>query len=85
MELVGRHKLYARTYPALISLQLVIIEISAGLCVNKMVQFPHNFLLGAATSAYQVEGNNINSDWWEWEKKIGLKETSGLACRHYEL
>lgn len=50
-----------------------------------MVQFPHNFFWGAATSAYQVEGNNINSDWWEWEKRMGLKETSGLACRHYEL
>lgn len=49
-----------------------------------MIQFPHNFLWGAATSAYQVEGDNINSDWWEWEKKAGLKETSGLACRHYE-
>ena len=50
-----------------------------------MIQFPQDFLWGAATSAYQVEGNNVNSDWWEWEKRIGLKETSGLACRHYEL
>ena len=23
--------------------------------------------------------------WWEWERKIGLKETSGEACRHYDL
>jgi len=50
-----------------------------------MIQFPQNFFWGAATSAYQVEGNNVNSDWWEWEKKLGLKETSGPACRHYEL
>jgi beta-glucosidase len=50
-----------------------------------MIQFPQNFFWGAATSAYQVEGNNVNSDWWEWERKIGLKETSGLACRHYDL
>ena len=47
--------------------------------------FPKDFLWGAATSAYQVEGNNINTDWWEWEKRVGLKEASGLACRHYEL
>lgn len=51
----------------------------------KVVQFPPNFLWGAATSAYQVEGNNVNSDWWEWEKRSGLKETSGEACRHYQL
>ena len=50
-----------------------------------MIQFPHDFFWGAATSAHQVEGNNINNDWWEWEKRMGLKEPSGLACRHYEL
>ncbi|MFA4888130.1 MAG: glycoside hydrolase family 1 protein [Candidatus Omnitrophota bacterium] len=50
-----------------------------------MIEFPRDFLWGAATSAYQVEGNNIHSDWWEWEKRLGLKETSGAACRHYEL
>jgi len=50
-----------------------------------MVQFPHNFFWGAATSAHQVEGNNINSDWWEWEKRVGLKEPSGQACQHYQL
>ena len=50
-----------------------------------MLQFPHNFLWGAATSAYQVEGNNLNSDWWEWERRVGLKEISGEATRHYQL
>lgn len=48
-----------------------------------MVKFPRNFLWGAATSAYQVEGNNVNSDWWQWENKTG-KVKSGPACRHYE-
>jgi beta-glucosidase len=50
-----------------------------------MFVFPKSFFWGAGISAYQVEGNNINSDWWEWEKKVGLRETSGLTCRHYEL
>jgi len=49
-----------------------------------MVQFPKDFYWGAATSSYQVEGNNVNADWWPWEKKVG-RENSGAACRHYEL
>ncbi|MFA5410872.1 MAG: glycoside hydrolase family 1 protein [Candidatus Omnitrophota bacterium] len=49
-----------------------------------MLKFPHGFLWGAATSSYQVEGNNTDSDWWQWEKETG-RENSGQACRHYEL
>ncbi len=49
-----------------------------------MMKFPQNFLWGAVTSSYQVEGNNSNADWWQWEKETG-KENSGSACRHYEL
>ena len=48
-----------------------------------MMKFPQQFLWGAATSSYQVEGSNVNADWWQWEKEKG-KENSGLACRHYE-
>ena len=49
-----------------------------------MIQFPKTFYWGAATSSYQVEGNNTNADWWPWEISTG-KEHSGDACRHYEL
>jgi beta-glucosidase len=49
-----------------------------------MIEFPNDFFWGAATSAYQVEGNNNRSDWWEWERRLGLA-ASGNACRHYEL
>ena len=49
-----------------------------------MIRFPKNFLWGAATAAYQVEGGNDRADWWRWEKKAG-KENSGAACRHYDL
>jgi len=46
------------------------------------IQFPAGFLLGAASAAHQVEGDNINSDWWYWELKDRLPK-SGLACDHY--
>lgn len=49
-----------------------------------MIQFPKDFLWGAAAAAYQVEGDNTHADWWRWEKKAG-KENSGPACRHYDL
>ena len=47
--------------------------------------FPEGFLWGAATSAHQVEGNNVNSDLWVLEhvKPTLFKEPSGDACDHY--
>lgn len=33
-----------------------------------MTLFKKNFLLGAATAAFQVEGNNKNSDTWVEEQ-----------------
>lgn len=46
--------------------------------------FPEGFLWGAATSAHQVEGNNVNSDWWDFEQKNQPPEKrSGLACDQY--
>ncbi|MBF0523181.1 MAG: glycoside hydrolase family 1 protein [Candidatus Omnitrophica bacterium] len=42
--------------------------------------FPKNFLWGAATSSHQVEGNNTNNDWWQWEQRLPLKMHAGQAC-----
>ncbi|MFG2591254.1 glycoside hydrolase family 1 protein [Streptomyces sp. NPDC048438] len=43
---------------------------------------PDGFLLGASTSAHQVEGNNVSSDWWAIENRPGtfVTERSGDAA-----
>ncbi|MEU9591579.1 family 1 glycosylhydrolase [Streptomyces sp. NPDC048193] len=43
---------------------------------------PHGFLMGASTSAHQVEGNNVSSDWWAIENRPGsfVAEPSGDAA-----
>lgn len=50
-----------------------------------MERFPEGFLFGTAQSAHQVEGGNVNSDWWAWEHAPGTPcvETSGDACDFY--
>ncbi len=49
--------------------------------------FPPDFLWGTATSSHQVEGNNRNNDWWQWEQDgghIADGGRSGLACNWWE-
>ena len=45
--------------------------------------FPKDFLWGAGTSSHQVEGNNTNNDWWEWEQSRAPQARSGQACDHW--
>ncbi len=54
---------------------------------GKSGAFPEKFLWGCATAAYQVEGNNTNTDLWLMEYLPGtiFKEPSGDACDHYHL
>ncbi len=47
------------------------------------LNFPQGFLWGSATSAHQVEGNNIYNDWWDWEQTQPPDYRSGLACDQY--
>ena len=42
--------------------------------------FPKDFFWGAGTSSHQVEGNNTNNDWWQWEQHLPLKIRSGQAA-----
>lgn len=53
---------------------------------HEPLTFPEEFLWGAATSAHQVEGNNIHSDWFDWELKNQPPEKrSGKADDQYNL
>lgn len=51
--------------------------------MSNKLQFPKGFLWGVATSAYQVEGGNSNSDWWQWEKQGKADNESGMACDYW--
>src|SRR5699024_5060506 len=50
-----------------------------------MTQFTPGFLIGAATAAHQVEGNNIHNDCWAQEQMeySSYVEPSLDACDHY--
>ena len=49
------------------------------------IAFPKDFLWGTATAAHQVEGNNINSDFWLLERmpETLFAEPSGDTIDHY--
>jgi beta-glucosidase len=58
---------------------------------ERVIEFPHNFLWGAATSAYQVEGSPLAdgagpSNWHRFSHTPGSVhdgETGDIACDHY--
>ena len=49
------------------------------------LSFPDGFTWGTATAAHQIEGGNLNNDWWAFEHdpKSGTTEVSGDACDSY--
>ncbi|MGN6426463.1 MAG: glycoside hydrolase family 1 protein [Leifsonia sp.] len=48
-----------------------------------MTDFPPGFLWGASTAPHQIEGNNLNSDFWANEGRVPGMERSGDACDSY--
>ncbi|MEH0639531.1 family 1 glycosylhydrolase [Streptomyces bottropensis] len=48
-----------------------------------MTEFAPGFLWGASTAPHQIEGNNLNSDFWANEGHMPGMERSGDACDSY--
>lgn len=48
-----------------------------------MSTLPESFLWGAATAPHQTEGNNVNSDWWQFEQVMPHLSRSGDADDSY--
>ena len=51
-------------------------------CPSSELEFPKGFLWGVSTAAHQVEGENNDSQWSDWEAAGHVKsgESCGLAC-----
>ena len=55
------------------------------------IHFPSSFAWGTATAAHQVEGNNTNNNWYQWEhsvdenniSRIHNNDKSGIAADHW--
>ena len=55
------------------------------------IHFPKSFIWGTATAAHQVEGNNTNNNWFQWENnldsnnnyRIHNNQISGLAADYW--
>ncbi len=41
------------------------------------------FFIGISTAAHHIEGRNIHSDWWQYEKELTGGISSGRACDSY--
>ena len=57
----------------------------------KNIHFQKSFIWGTATAAHQVEGNNTNNNWFQWENnldsnsnyRIHNNQISGLTADHW--
>lgn len=48
---------------------------------TEVLEFPDGFLWGTSNASHQVEGGNVNNDWWAWEQnpRSPCSEASGDA------
>ena len=54
---------------------------TATVSLCRTTTFPEGFLWGTATAAHQIEGGNINNDWWAFEHDPGRRVSSRAATR----
>lgn len=49
------------------------------------LSFPPGFLWGTACAGHQVEGDNVHSNWWQWEQlgQVHDGTRSGRACDYW--
>ena len=45
---------------------------------QRILRFPDGFLWGTASSSYQCEGSNTNSQWYRWEQQGHI--LTGESC-----
>ena len=50
---------------------LVFLFLIPSLSLSQTLNFPENFQWCVATASHQIEGNNKDSDWWEFERRPG--------------
>ena len=50
---------------------LVFLFLIPSLSLSQTLTFPENFQWCVATASHQIEGNNKDSDWWEFERRPG--------------
>lgn len=65
-------------------LLLTLFMTVSHITVAKTYKFPQGFEWCAATSSYQIEGDNKHSDWWKFEQDVKI-ERSGKATNHWEV
>lgn len=82
---VSRRQLLAGAGVALGADALLAVPASSATAAARRRPAPPGFLWGAAISAYQSEGNNINADAWLMEniQPSLFRERSGDACDSY--
>ena len=52
---------------------------------DRTFSFPDGFLWGTATAGHQIEGDNVDSNWWAWEQlgEVNDGSRSGRACDYW--